>query len=827
MSAPGTRKRHRLGWFRVSWLDVKVGVRMLARYPGLTLVGTLTMAFAIALGTLYFEGLHKFENPRLPVRDATRVISIVDWDAGKGRPDEQALYDFTIWRDQVKTVDDLGAAIAFVRNLVTPDGRVEPVEGAAISASAFALMARPPLLGRTLMARDEQAGASPVVVIGYALWKARFGSEVSVLGRSVTLGTETATIVGVMPEGFGFPVSQRLWVPLRIDRSTVAPRTGPAVSVFGRLAPGASIQSAQAELDTIAARLASANPTAYKNLRPRVTPYAKPILEGGDAPFVKRLLTLVNGIFVLLLAIVCVNVATLVFARSATRGWEITVRTALGATRGRIVVQLCLEALVLAGVAAVVGLTLARVALRWTLDVIGPRSLPFWIDDSLSWTTMLYALLLTVFGAAIVGILPALRVTKLNVQEALRNESGARSTLRFGGFWTAVIVAQVAITVAFLPRAANGVFDANRFQQRADGIGADRYLTASVAIEDPDHTSDAAAFAARARLRFDELERRLRAEPDVEQATFADRLPVMDQSKFQIEVDTAAGAPPTGLRRSRRVRVSDGFFATFGTSIVAGRDFGPLDFETGRVLIVNQAFAHDVFGDRNPIGQRIRIVRNEDGDDDSTVASQAWYEIVGVVRDFGWQLPQPEEQSAMYLPHQPVAGERTNLAVRVRDPEAFAARLRKAAFDVDPTMSLSDVQPLAQVGGDDATRSWALNGVAWAIAVVVLLLSATGIHALMSFAVTRRTREIGIRLALGARPGRIVIDIFRRALFQIGAGVLAGSGVAALWGLGSTRQILILLAANGVMLVVGLTACAVPLKRALSIDPTEALRVDG
>ena len=157
------------------------------------------------------------------------------------------------------------------------------------------------------------------------------------------------------------------------------------------------------ELDTIAARLASANPTAYKNLRPRVTPYAKPILEGGDAPFVKRLLTLVNGIFVLLLAIVCVNVATLVFARSATRGWEITVRTALGATRGRIVVQLCLEALVLAGVAAVVGLTLAKVALRWTLDVIGPRSLPFWIDDSLSWTTVLYALLLTVFGAAIVG----------------------------------------------------------------------------------------------------------------------------------------------------------------------------------------------------------------------------------------------------------------------------------------------------------------------------------------------------------------------------------------------------------------------------------------
>ena len=827
MANIGARAFRRLGRLRVPWLDFKVGFRMLARYPGLTLVGTVAMAIAVALGTVYFEGLRKWEDPRLPVRDPVRVISILEWDRGKAMPDGQSLYDFTIWRDQVKTVDDVGAAIVFTRNLVTADRAVEAVPGAEVTASAFRLMETPPLLGRTFTERDEQLGAPAVVVIGYALWTSRFGSNPGVLGRAVTLGTATATIVGVMPDGFGFPATQRIWLPLRIDRSAVTPGTGPSVSVFGRLAAGASIRSAEAELRTIQTRIAATDPERHNNLTPRVTTYETPILESREGLFVKSLLHAVNGIFVLLLAIVCVNVATLVFARAATRGWEITVRTALGATRSRIVAQLYVEALVLASAATVLGLALAKLSLRWGLDVVGRASLPFWITDSLSWVTVLYAVFLTIFGAAIVGILPALRVTNIHVQDALRSESGARATLRFGGFWTTVIVVQVAITVALLPIAGNSAFQANRFRQRAEGIGADQYLTASIDFENEDHTTDAAAFAARARLRFDELERRLRADPDVEQVTFADRLPVMDQSKFQIQLDAPDAAQNTGLRRSRRVRVSDGFFATFGTSIVAGRDFGPLDFREDRVLIVNQAFAHYVFGDRNPVGRRIRIVRNEDGDDDTTVAREHWYEIVGIVRDFGWQLPQPEEQAAMYLPHLPVAGERVNLALRVHDPDAFAARLRKVAFDVDPRLPLTDIQPLAEVGGADAQRVWTLNAVAWVISFIVLLLSATGIHALMSFVVTRQTREIGIRVALGARPGRILTGIFSRAFLQIGAGVVAGSAVAALWGLDSTRQVLLLLAANGVMLLVGVAACALPLKRALSIDPAEALRAEG
>ena len=814
----------RMRSLRFSGLDFKVGLRMLARYPGLTLVGTVAIAVAIALGTLYFEALNKWQNPRLPVRDAGRVISIRNWDVSALATESRSLHDFAIWREQVGTVDHLGAAIAFVRNLATEDRRVEPVRGAEITASAFRLLGTAPVLGRTLTEQDEQPAAPPVAVIGHTLWKTRFAGDPGVVGRTVKLGTATATIVGVMPEGFGFPVSQRIWTPLRVDGSTLAPRTGPAVSIFGRLAPGASLDDARAELGVIGARMSASHPETHRHLRPRVTTYARPLTEGGPGLMIRNVLYLVNGIFLTLLAIVCTNVATLVFARTATRGWEIAVRTALGASRGRVVTQLFIEALVLAAVGATLGLVVAKLALRWGLGLLaGSEGMPYWIDDGLSWRTVLYAALLTVFGAAIVGVLPALRVTKVNVQDALRSEGAARSGLRFGGFWTTVIVAQVAITVALLPLAAGGVFESNRFRQRAEGIGAERYLTASVDMDREDYGADSAAFAARARLSFDELERRLGAEPGVERVTFADRLPVMDQFKYQIEVDTAAGAPAAGLRTSTLVHVSRGFFAAFGTSVAAGRDFEPLDFETGRVMIVNESFARHVLGGRNPVGQRVRIV----GGEDDSVAGEDWYEVVGMVRDFGWQLPRPPEQSAMYRPRLPAPGAGMSLAVRLRDPESFAARLRTVAAEVDPMIRLTDVQPLARVGGGEAASNWALTSVAWLIGFVVLLLSATGIHSLMSFTVARRTREIGIRAALGASPGRIVAGIFSRAFLQIGAGLLVGSGLAALAGLGSTRQVLLLLAADGIMLVVGLTACAVPLRRALRIDPTEALRAEG
>lgn len=798
---------------------------MLARYPGLTLVSTVAIAVAIALGSIYFEAVNKWQNPQLPVTGADRVLSVRNWDVKEFRPEGRLLHDFAVWREQVRTIDHLGAAVSFVRNLATEDGRVEPVHGAEVTASAFRLIGTTALLGRSLVERDEDPAQPPVVVISHTLWNTRFAGAASILGRTVQLGSTTATIVGVMPEGFGFPVNQRIWIPLRLNGAGLAPRTGPSASVFGRLAPDATIADARAELNAIGARLATSYPETHRHLRPRVTTYAKPITESGPMLMVRNVLYVVNGIFLMLLAIVCANVATLVFARTATRSWEITVRSALGASRGRIIGQLFTEAFVLAAIGAIAGLVLAKVVLRYGIGMLaGSDFLPFWINDSVSWRTVAYAALLTVFGAAIVGILPALRVTRVNIHDALRSESAGRAGLRFGGFWTTVIVLQVAITVAFLPLAAGGVFESNRFNQRAEGIGAQNYLTATVGVDREDHTLDSVAVAARARQSFDELERRLAAEPGVRHVAFASRLPVMDQFKYAIDVDTTSGVPATGLRTSTLVQVSRGFFGAFGTRVVAGRDFEPLDFETGRVLIVNEAFAQHVLGGRNPVGHRIRI-RN--GEEMQGIDANEWFEVVGMVKNFGWQLPQPAEQSAMYRPRLPMPGSRVSLAVKVDSPEDFATRLRAVAAEVDPTIRLTDVQPLGQVGGGEAKMNWVLTSVAWLVSFIVLLLSATGIHALMSFTVARRTREIGIRAALGAGRGRIVAGIFSRAFLQVGAGVLIGSGLAALAGLGSTRQLLLLLGADVVMLLVGLTACALPVRRALRIAPTEALRAEG
>jgi hypothetical protein len=309
----------------------------------------------------------------------------------------------------------------------------------------------------------------------------------------------------------------------------------------------------------------------------------------------------------------------------------------------------------------------------------------------------------------------------------------------------------------------------------------------------------------------------------VEHVAFADRLPVMDQFKYRIELDTTTGAPPTPLDRSTLVQVSGDYLPTFGSAVVAGRDFTPRDFETGRALLVNESFVRYALGGRNAVGQRIRVLAGEN----SRVASKDWYEVIGVVKDFGWQLDEPAERSAMYRPQLAMPGGGVNMAVRVRDPDTFGPRLRTIAADVDPSIRLTDVQPLGQVGGGEAKINWMLASVAWLVSFIVLLLSATGIHALMAFTVTRRTREIGIRSALGANQRKIVVSIFSRAFVQIGIGVAVGSAFAALWGLGSLRDVMLLLAADGVMLAVGLAACAVPLRRALTIDPTEALRAEG
>jgi hypothetical protein len=382
----------------------------------------------------------------------------------------------------------------------------EPVDHVEMSASGFRLTRVPALLGRTLVDADEAPDAPAVLVIGHDLWSTRFGSDSAVIGRTVTLGAEPVEIVGVMPEGFAFPVAHNAWRPFRLDALDYQPRQGPAINVFGRLARGARLADAQREIALLGQRAATAYPETHEFLRPQVVPYAKSFVNipGWAAA---GLLMSGNLLLILLLLLVCSNVALLLFARAATREGEIIVRSALGASRRRIVLQLFSEALVLAGVAAVVGLAAVSYGIRWGLRMVegelmdGGR-MPFWFYGRLSPTTILYAVLLTVLTAVVTGVIPAMRVTR-DLANRLKEVTAGGGGVRFGGFWTAIIVAQVAVTVVFPSVAFFVGQDVAKIRTYDLGVDTGEFLTFELQMDRvaPGDTSVASFTAARSRAR--------------------------------------------------------------------------------------------------------------------------------------------------------------------------------------------------------------------------------------------------------------------------------------------------------------------------------------
>src|SRR5436190_10889834 len=375
----------------VSWLDWKLGARLLLKYPALTIIGGFSLAAAIAIGAIGIELADELLYKRLPFHEGSRVVRLETQDTASSRAEPRVLHDFAIWRRSLKTVAELGAARVSERNVLTGEGRVESMRVAEITASAFPLTRVPPLLGRPLQPADDAPGAQPVVVLGYDVWQRQFLNDPAIIGRVVTVGRTGRTVVGVMPQGFGFPRNQQLWVPLPIQET--APRQGPAVQVFGRLADGASWQDAAAELDVVSARFAVDEPATHAQLRTRVRAFAG--RTPGDPLQLEDLA--VHAIVLLLLGAVSANVATLIFARTAMREPEIVVRHALGASRARVIAQIVTESLVLSLTAAGLGLVVAQVAVGYAWSrashIIG-EALPFWVDLRLEPVTVAYALLL-------------------------------------------------------------------------------------------------------------------------------------------------------------------------------------------------------------------------------------------------------------------------------------------------------------------------------------------------------------------------------------------------------------------------------------------------
>jgi predicted permease len=811
----------------MSWIDLKLAFRMLLRYPVLTLVGSGSLAFAIAIGAAAFAFISLFLWPRMPLPDGDEIVIVQHYDRAANQPESRVVADFLRLRDGTTTLTDVAAGRGMARNLLMGDGLVEPISVDEVTASTFAMTRVAPIRGRTLTDADASAAAPPVVVIGERIWRERFGADPDFLGRTVLIGDVPTAVVGVMPAAFRFPSIYEVWQPLKVNESAVQPRAGIGVSIWARLKPGVTPEQANAELAVLSAQHAADWPATHASLVAGVQPATS--AEVND-PEERNLLASMNGVIALMVLLVSGNVALLMFARAATRESEIVVRTALGASRARLIGQFVAEASVLNILAAIAGLEIARRVMHWGLTTFvlaanDGRLLPFWITPTLPPMSIAYGVGLAIAATLVTGILPAMKMTS-GVSSRLRESTAGGGGLRFGGVWSVLIVAQIAVTATFPAIAFIVKTAAWQLEARQIGVPTDRYLTAELGRAS--EMTEARFEAAVRRVRED-----LAATSGIARVALADRLPLMWNGNHTIEIESESEIRTDTLAGGYRVStaaVEPDFFAAFDAQPIAGRLLAQADnADVARVAVVNESFVRNVLGGRNAIARRLKYRWSSSGGQHPPQAQ--WIEIVGVVRDLGvGSDPAAPLAAGVYLPLNLHAVSSVRIAAVVAgDMTAATNALRTAAVKADAALRIGDVQTLAAVtakGVKVINYAFAAMGTVSAAALVLAL---SGLYAVMSFAVSRRTREIGIRVALGSPRSRVVVTILRRPLMQL----MLGSVFGALLTVGVSRLMelpvgfsLGLIAVGPIIFAVCLLACIVPARRALRVDPIAALRAE-
>jgi putative ABC transport system permease protein len=843
------RDQRGLPWLASSWLDLRLGLRLLVRHWGLTLVGGLAMTLAITIAAVVFAAFDLIAWSPLPLDEGDRVVAIQVWDREAGRRRDTTWQDLERWRTNLQSIDDVGAFQAIRRNVIATDGSIELAEVAEISAAGFRVARVPPLIGRPIADADAAPGAAPVVVMGHDVWQRRFGGARDVIGRELRLGADVHTVVGVMPDGFTFPFNFRYWVPLRRAADAMLRNTGPEGVVFGRLAPGATLARAHAEVSALGMlrpALRSAQGEGEPALRSaereggRVVPYTFAFTGDVEPGQLALLWSLSSVVLVLLLLPPGANIAILNYARTVTRQQEFAARHALGGSRARIVWQLFIEALVLTAAAAGVALLILRVV---SVVVAGrlqniPGGPPFWMTFGVSYRTLLFVAGLALAGAAVSGLVPALQATRRLARLGAGALAG-RTSVRLGATWTTLVIAQVAFSVGVLPLAAELAWGTVRTGLVGPGFAAEEFATARVALEGSDAEDARQQRAVLFGTRQRELTQRLQSDPGILGVAVALQPPGEEPWVFvdiegrdpQTEVvgDVLNGRPPGFLARFNQV--DPAFFDLYQVPGIAGRRFTERDVaaETDAV-IVNRNFAETIAPGGNALGRRFRYVRAAESEWRFGAEVGRWYEVVGVVGN----LPVTTDARVAYHAAAPGQIQPAHLQLRLRgDSAGLAERLRVVLASVDPALHVDGVRTLAEIYRE---HRFGDNLGAITIAAVtgsLLLLSAAGLYALTAFTVAQRRREIGIRSALGAQPGHLVAAVFKRAFLQIGAGSAAGMLAAYLVGryvpieqVGGLPIPGILPGAAVFMLLVGVLAALGPARRGLRIDPTEALRSD-
>ena len=827
-----------LDHIRFSWLDVKLALRMLVKHPLLSLAAVFALAVGIPVGIAPTHLAKAVEAP-LPGDTENRVRAIRLWNPATSGVDVTGHEDFAFWKAALQSFSTMAAFRTSSYNVASEDGRAASVPGAELSPAAFSMLRVAPQLGRALNATDAEPERPAVVVLGHDIWLSRFGADPLILGRSIRIGREMRTVVGVMPAGFRFPAHEQLWLPLP---SQSAGGVGPlsAVRIIGRLADGISAEQAQAELSAKGLPPFANEAELRARLRPEVVPFGLLYMglpRGGfDAQLEYRFVQLLS--FVLLL-VACGNVAMLVFARTATRFREMAIRTALGASRARIVSQIFVETLVLAVVAAGVGVLSISWGLRHVnlAAIAGQSALPYWLSMDVTGGDLLRALLFAAISATVAGVVPAIRITGKAVHQHMREKSG----VRFGRLTGALVVADIAVSVAAIGFALSiadraTVGESDQFA----GIPAAEYLAVQVRMPDDGLLNGGAR--GRRDLTHDLIERTaaaqralvasLRTEPGVSGVAVGSALPRMEHRSAPFEVDGVDRSPDAPQQWVRMAQVDVGFFEALGHRVVAGRDFTRADLEPGRrTAIVNTAFVTRALEGKDFTGRRVRFTARKGTD-------SAWYEIVGVVGHLGVNMVNADKGAAVYLPASPGSINPMWIGIHANvSPLSIAPRVRESMDKVAPDLVMGEVAVLSEVHQGDWYLVVAMAAGLMLLVGVLVALAASGIYAMLSLSVSERTREIGIRTALGAQRLTVVLTILKRSLVQIGIGAILGLPVAARVvheAIGSTTgqsPVMSMLVAVGLavslVLIVGVIACTIPTRRVLAVEASEAMRSDG
>jgi putative ABC transport system permease protein len=808
------------------WQDVRYASRVLRKSAGFTTVAVLTLALGIAVNTTIFSFISAILLRKPPIPEPDRLMMLRStnpegvWAAERS---PVSAPDFLDWRAQSASFTGIAAA-SFDDFTLSGDFEPERLPGAQVSPDYFSVLRVAPILGRAFAAKEDQAGRARVVMLGERVWQRRFAADPQVVGRTVKVNGESYTVVGIVPSRFqlwSFPAE--VWLPLVFTPGQLGSegRKTRFLAVFARLKPGVSEAQAQAEMATLAGRLAASHPETNKGWGAGVKSLQEYSIEDANVRTALVFLMATVG-FVLLIA--CANLANLLLARNSGRRREFAIRTALGAGRARLARQLLSECLLLSLAGGSLGLLFAYFGAQLIRAKMNWNEYAFAMGRTISidGRVLLFTLAVSVAAALIFGLAPALQISRPDLNASLKDN--ARTTtagLETHRLQNLLVAGELALSVLLL--AGSGLFVQSFIEELRSNVGLDprSLLTATVALSGPSYQQPAKQV-----VFFQEVLRQLQASPQVESAAITTDLPVTFPGDVRFTVQGQPAATPDERPAAGYYAVSPGYFETIRTALLAGRGFTASDnTDAAPVVIVDTAFARKYFANQNPVGRHIRL-----GD-----AASPWSEIVGVVSEVSEFMGQNGPRPHIFAPFPARPDPTMRLVVRTRtEPTSFAASVRRAVWAVDKDQAVTDVQSMEHVVYDSEQGDDLMAEMMGTFAAIALTMAAIGIYGLLAYLVGQRTHEIGVRMALGARPSEVLGLIMRGAmslaLSGVAVGFLISVGLPRLFAASFTGYHVhsgwVLTGTPLAVILVALTSCYLPARRATKVDPMVALRYE-